>query len=1016
MADGAKLAQLALDKSTNAGAFGDCPKCDKAGFPILPLRFAYAKVDKEYTKYEVDERPSGVSFIGVGELALRPLSDGYLYVLDERNGGHWRAFSVSKEGQLYEFPPKNPPDEKPAHQCGRTDHHVRSSIFTVDKPKEAKRIWMAYSTVRWTPATLDKYKSACLNPKPAQGQGEQPLHARLQMFNVPELMAMDSSTPGAREQVIAIDPEGKNLALHVPEYDGQHARFRDSTVPGFPRQGHAREIGQRMNALMPKRGVALCLMDAVGIGLEIRHYANSANAQVGQVDAKYARELRVDRMLEQVGESFKKSGKQKDWTEDYLSGVDPAKREKFRKDYAQQIASPQAQRQMFCSDFVSWMKSGYFKLPRDHDFDDQDPGCCAAFASQMGSILHGVGLTDNERRFALDSLAKIDNDNLWFRVLTGNQKSLMEYLLKEKQSDLNDILKNTYSALDEWAKGNGFKVYNQLRLAAALRIQTTSQEAAKVAGVGVGYRTAMAVGEAIKSMMLAMQGLLSDAALVSLKQFRVLALSSWLWFNTYAVPVVEELLLSDAIRKQKQAVWGHTLESRLQNFVDAEGTKIARMNVGDVTDELGEAAHIRIRVVTFAFIVAEGSGGRTVIIGRSTVTEVLARLKGSGVVTEAAGALGDPAVAQLARVAPGVNMWDETLKVMRSGGTAGAFAAIAGAFQAVSLGEAYKKYKESPGAKPIWQATAAGIGLVGAIAEVTAASMTVIREMRGVAAASTMPKYLAGGGGVLGGIAGVIAGFITVSEGSDLIKQGDADAGALTRAAGAFVVIGGVAGVAGGLTSLGVGGGVLLGLGPAGWAVLAVGAAIVGLAFLFSAEKVKDNHLQVFIKKSCLGLVSSFNEKAEIAAYADLFKLPLEVKLSWNQSIIHTGATVLVDIDAPALDAKSWLDYELQVYLKDGKVLRAREQRPADSKLPGGTMSDPHRIAWGQAKGLMNSSIGKTDKGGAHWSLSFLTVWDSGVAKVSVLLKYWPNRVESPEVVLPTAAGKLFEITAADAK
>lgn len=203
---------------------------------------------------------------------------------------------------------------------------------------------------------------------------------------------------------------------------------------------------------------------------------------------------------------------------------------------------------------------------------------------------------------------------------------------------------------------------------------------------------------------------------------------------------------------------------------------------------------------------------------------------------------------------------------------------------------------------------------------------------------------------------------------------------------------------------------------------MAIGAAIVGIAFLFGAELSRDNPLEAWIKKSCLGKVASYSEGNENNAYAELFKLPLEVKMSWGVSVIGTGATVLVSIDAPALDAKSWLEYELFVHMNDGRILKASEARPANPKLPGGHLIDPEGIANGKPRGLMDGNgfvHGQTDRGGSKWEISFLTKgWlnDLTVTKVGVLLKYWPNKTDNPNLVLPSVAGKLFEITQSEAK
>lgn len=731
MADGAKIAKQARNSAPNAGAFGDCPRCDKLGLPILPLRFAYTP------KKEVSGKAAGApdvvnegnAFAG-GDMVVRVLSDGYLYVLDERDGGKWRAFAVTRDGALWEFPPDAPPKSKAEFNCGRTGHSVKSSMFSIPKPAEAKRVWMAYTSVVLTKAKRDAYKAACLSDKPSSE--DILLKDRFQEYSVAELM--NNPKPRTGFPAFSVDQEGKLLAHYVPEYAGLHTLFNQSLAPGINRQADAREAGQRMHRMMPGHGAAVILHDPVGLAMEIRAMANAAHAKLADVDKKYARQLRVDRAIDQIGKSFIKSGKQEEWEEDYLSGVDPSKRNAFKKAYENETKLLREQRTKFCSDYVAWQGRSTFTVARDGDYDNEDSECCKAFSQQMAAVLDGVGLTENERAFALESLAKIDNNNLWFRVLTGNQKTLMDYLLNEKRADLNDMFKNTYSAVDEWIKTYD-KLAKELRLAANQPIPA----GAAASEPDAFFRATLPVGEAIKRTLYNVQGFLSDAKLVSLKQFRVLALAGLLWFNITAVPFVEEMTAAVAARKQKQAVWKQTLESRLTSMVDADGAKVNRMNVGDVTDELGDIAHARIRVVVFAFVVADSPQGRLVFSGQLNYEAVIARLQANGTLTSATGALGDTSVSQLVRSNPAVNSWDETLKVMRNGGMNGVLAVFVGAFQGISLSEAIAKHGKTPGTKPAWQIASASIGILGAAAEIAAASITVTQTMRNVPLSTEEP-------------------------------------------------------------------------------------------------------------------------------------------------------------------------------------------------------------------------------------------------------------------------------------
>lgn len=220
-----------------------------------------------------------------------------------------------------------------------------------------------------------------------------------------------------------------------------------------------------------------------------------------------------------------------------------------------------------------------------------------------------------------------------------------------------------------------------------------------------------------------------------------------------------------------------------------------------------------------------------------------------------------------------------------------------------------------------------------------------------------------------------------------------------------MLVVGGAAGVVGSGLGLYAAGATLLGLGPVGWAVLAIGAVALGIYFLFRAEDAKDDDLEAWIKKSCLGTADNTypNKVEEDRRFGELFKLPLKVNLEWRKGI--AGGNLDVDISVPPL-ANSWLYYELTVTLENGKTLKAAENR-----LPNGAGLPLSSIPTFRVYESLNAPLYSAKTDGARWHLSYLGLQDEPV-KATVLLKYWPNKVENPDIVLPQAQGTLFEITA----
>jgi len=140
-----------------------CPFCDKKGLPILPLRYAVARVDIQHAPKLQAPFGQGVQEIALPEkeahYTLRLLRSGYLYMFDERRG-EWTAYVTTNEGYLFEFDPHaaTAPAVHDTHfACTRAgDAHVARCV-TVKDAKHATKVWLGYSDVVWTPAVLEKH-------------------------------------------------------------------------------------------------------------------------------------------------------------------------------------------------------------------------------------------------------------------------------------------------------------------------------------------------------------------------------------------------------------------------------------------------------------------------------------------------------------------------------------------------------------------------------------------------------------------------------------------------------------------------------------------------------------------------------------------------------------------------------------------------------------------------------------------------------------------------------------------
>ena len=149
-----------------------CPFCEKQGLPILPLRYAVARTDLENVRasWKALDLPrtfgDDVTDIELptdsAKYTARLLRPGYLYVLDEARE-HWSAYLVTQQGFLYQFDIEDitPPDADTVEfTCFRTGEEYIARCITIPDAANAEDVWLGFSDTAWTPAVLEKHRSA----------------------------------------------------------------------------------------------------------------------------------------------------------------------------------------------------------------------------------------------------------------------------------------------------------------------------------------------------------------------------------------------------------------------------------------------------------------------------------------------------------------------------------------------------------------------------------------------------------------------------------------------------------------------------------------------------------------------------------------------------------------------------------------------------------------------------------------------------------------------------------------
>jgi len=1079
MADGAAIAGSVKRSVQNTAPFGDCKKCDKAGFPILPMRFAYTpKATVAETKAaSLDGQDYSLT---AGALALRMLSQGYLYMLDERGAGTWRSFVVAVDGSLSEMPSVTTVEPSEA-KCGRSDHNVRSAAFSIRDPKKAKRIWLAYFSVVQTEHQLAVYEAALLGKAMPERSSEDPeidpayVEKRFQLYSIPDLMSAAKAGSLAHPQACLFGNGLGKLSEYAAEFTGKHQVYAESITPGADYSARASAIASRMAGMHEGGGVAVYMHDPMGIAMEIRHFASLRRLNIERINQKYSRQIAVKRLIEQIGASWKAGGadKAEEWVEDYLDKIDSSKIESFESSFKAEIGTLPELLDAHVKDCNSFTNGWALQTCVRHDFDVAEPESVLEMVCQTAAVLGGGPLCDADRNNMVKEFEKPAEKNLWYWVIAGGQKSLLANIAENKPADVQGIIKSSYSVYDAWlAEHEKFTRQLQLRLAG----QPLDPDWPPGPVRDAVYRNALAADEAIRNMITGAQGMLTDIKFAGFKNLRVFSIAGALWFRTAVQPVLEVVTVADFIRDNKESAWGHKLEARLQRSVDPEGVRRSSINLADVTDELGEAGrkkipllriqwgeiievesltgqqarevsrqvNRRIRAQSKAAAAASGTRKFTRTPLSSSMEKIYEQLRRQGLIEQAAQRAQRELAEETARVtaararnatASVVAMpaamqslprsmsggWSSrAIGVLKNGGAAGTLAVWAAGFQVVAIAATVKEWDEKPSTTVLAKIVASLLGFTGATLEVIGA-MSLLRTYFSGRSAGVLAMRATAAGGIIGGAAGIITGVLTLFDASDLVGDKDYDAGGLMIAAGVMLTISGVTTVAGGAASLGL---VSLWGGPVVWAIVAVGAAIVGLYLLVSAEDKRDNPLQVWMRSCIFGIKPTYQSGEEERQVVDkLFVIPFAVTAVWRRgrSIMgfSFGGTVDVTIDAPdVISGQGWLSYKIVLEMKDGRILEAASSRRIASDLREGLL-DKNRISEGleyHNRGLASPTSGganlrKSDSGGVMWRLVYV---EDELKKVGVTAFMWPDKAGNPHLVLPGASGIVESVVAPD--
>ena len=993
-----------------------CKDCNKVGLAILPvvaipvpaaLRGTTAELKALDSHYIADDLKSHW-------MVLRTLPSGYLYVM--KPDLSWDIYVVDREGLLRLAPslsacPASPSDQKPmSEQCKRSGDNIPAQVVAVDPSKHAS-VWLAFSRHRWTADVLKAYaanKDGCRNKR---------------MTKLDVMAAANGSLGTGSKAKNAVQfgvPMSPNIGQVVADYASQPTRDAINGYSSEPIQARGDQSAQLAQAMAKistntagKTGAVIVLPDDLGVAQALNAARNAAQVERSAVIKEYLRYDFVHRAAAGFKQQCEKQGDIKRWNELYSKAYKQAEIDNKFKERDKKLKPIDARLNAMGDDWAKWMQRPGLCSLFAHDFDAANlcEGMRAAVAG--AACLHGAGTQTAERSLIQSWIQGDikDEGNILWQALSGNHKGLLTRLgdVKDLMPAGLDTLKNFWGGADEFEKS-----LSKEEGALLMRLRDGSKDP---------------IGAAVAKLLHVIASCLDPAVSSMGKAGARAILITALWSGLRVAPMRHSVTPQQAAIDAKVAGWGAPAGAKVQ--IVRKGTTTSwRYNLLEATDVLAAKGGIAIVQTRFVVLQIWKKSGwinvgepTTVPSPRPTTT---------------------PAPAIPSTTVSGKSVWRRLGGVLREGGANAVLASGVLCFQVLSFNQVSKDLQGGGSADKGIELTAsyfaALAGMMGAASEITAGSIQLTSHIRGVDLAKTAPRMAgfvrgsAAVGGVLGGVSGIAMAVASQYKALSLKDVGDTDAAVWTQRLALASAIGAGTSIAGALTASGSAaaagssslvGGTLLGIGPAGWAILTVGAVAVGVYLAYKAAETTDDPIEAWLKQSIAGTApSKYDPATEVESYNNLFQLPLEVEASGTTLMGKHSA--VIRISAAALDAQSQLDYYLAITDTEGEI----HQVAGNLSLKSGVLKSniaatvhpksmgPITVFESQSKTEQRSSLRITVVGQftpAGWrdpkTGAILRTAKQAIKNIRVNVKYRPLPQTDAEWMLPSISGQEFTYT-----
>jgi hypothetical protein len=264
-----------------------CEFCDKRGLPILLVRDAIAPAGGGAPL--APALPIELS-AKAAHYTKRLLRSGYVNVFDEARR-RWEAYFVTKDGYLFkllETPGVITPTPKKPFNCPDEGHRAVASCITVPDPRNASKVWVGFSEVRWTDSVKKANESAAYRKR---HMTEIDIKAVLQ----------DHQSPHQPISLVEATVAEFSMAAGLAK-----ANFSWSPSQFQSRQGRAERLKQECEAMRPGRGIIVTLSDPAGIAQELAILMKRNEDLFINNNPENKRNLAASGAIEQIEEAVRK--------------------------------------------------------------------------------------------------------------------------------------------------------------------------------------------------------------------------------------------------------------------------------------------------------------------------------------------------------------------------------------------------------------------------------------------------------------------------------------------------------------------------------------------------------------------------------------------------------------------------------------------------------------------------------------------------------------------------------------